>query len=161
MKNVFRRKYILLIISLITAIISLTSYAAKSKDTKSISPIVTKKIINKAKDNNYWKIAFITGKQGQVVFMNVSPETNPKNEIGMETHPFDQIIIIAQGNGKAILNNKTFNVEEGDLIFIPQGTEHNVINLNKELPLKIISIYSDTDIPANSSYKKKKNEPKE
>jgi len=45
------------------------------------------------------------------------------------------------------------------MIFIPQGTQHNVINLNQKDDLKIISIYSDTDIPANSVYKKKEAEP--
>jgi mannose-6-phosphate isomerase-like protein (cupin superfamily) len=46
-------------------------------------------------------------------------------------------------------------VNSGDMIFIPQGTPHNVINLNQKDDLKIISFYSGTDIPANSIYKKK------
>lgn len=78
----------------------------------------------------------------------------------METHPFDQIIIIAEGSGKAILQGKATSVKTGDLIFIPQGTEHNVVNLNQNQGLKIISIYSATDIPSGSSFKKKADETK-
>lgn len=123
-------------------------------------PSVTNQIVEKAKANDAWKVAFVTGKQGQIVFMNVSPTTNPQNEIGKETHPFDQIILIAAGDGKAILNDKNFTVKTGDLIFIPQGTVHNVINTNSQRPLKIISFYSNNDIPANAKYAKKSDEPK-
>lgn len=117
-------------------------------------PTVVHQIFEESKKNDNWKSAFLTGKDAQVVFMNVSPETNPKNEIGMETHEFDQVILIAEGNAKTDLNGKMATAKTGDLIFIPQGTPHNVINLNKDKPLKIVSIYSRTDIPANSQLKK-------
>lgn len=113
-------------------------------------PMVAEKIFDKAKTNENWKLAFATGEHAQVVFMSVSPKTNPKNEIGMEVHPFDQVIMIVEGNGKAELDGKTFNIAAGDMIFIPQGTKHNVINLNPDKALKLISIYSDTDVPPDS-----------
>lgn len=134
------------------------AYEKKSISNKAIQPIVVSQLLEKAKNNTYWKIAFTTGKHGQVVFMNVSPKTNPRNEIGMETHPFDQIILITEGEGKAVLNGETSKVKSGDMIFVPQGTSHNVINSNENKPLKIISFYSDTDIPANSVYKTKADE---
>lgn len=118
-------------------------------------------MVIKAKANQNWKVAFATAKNGQVVFMDVSPNTNPKNEVGMETHPFDQIIIVAEGKGKAVFNGKESTFKAGDMIVIPQGTAHNIINLNANQPLKIISIYSDRDIPANSVYEKKSDEPPE
>lgn len=117
--------------------------------------VVTNQIFSKVKQNNNWKLAFLTAKDAQVVFMNVAPSTNPNNEIGVETHKFDQIIFVVEGNAKAILNGKTTMVKSGDMIFIPQGVEHNVININQKNPLKILSVYSATDIPANSAYKKK------
>lgn len=124
------------------------------KSTPIIAPVTTSQIFDKAKNNNNWKLAFLTGKSAQIVFMNISPKTNPSNEIGMETHKFDQVIFIVEGKAKAILNGKQTLVEKGDSLFIPEGTSHNVINLNANAPLKIISIYSKTDIPANSVYKK-------
>lgn len=116
---------------------------------------VSSQIFDKVKQNDNWKLAFLTAKDAQIVFMNISPATNPNNEIGMETHKFDQIIFVAEGNGKAILDGKVTMVKSGDMIFIPQGVEHNVVNLNGKKPLKILSVYSSTDIPANAAYKKK------
>ncbi len=116
---------------------------------------VSNQIFDKVKQNENWKLAFFTGKDAQIVFMNITPATNPANEIGMETHKFDQIIFVVEGNGNAILDGKPTLVKSGDMIFIPQGVAHNVINMNKNKPLKILSVYSATDIPANSTYKKK------
>lgn len=132
-----------------------------STDNKSINPVITQQIFAKAKKNNDWKFALVTGKNAQIVFMNISPSTNPTNEVGMETHKFDQVIFIAEGNAKAVLNGKSTSVKSGDMIFIPQGTPHNIINLNAKKPLKIISVYSDTDIPVNTVYKKKSDMPQE
>ena len=139
-------------------------YAAENqnniKSNSNVSlPMVTTQILEKAEKNDNWKTAFSTGKHAQIVFMNITPETNPKNEIGMETHPFDQIIIVVTGRGKAVLNGKESDVAKDDMIFIPEGTLHNVINLDKTKPLKIMSFYSSTDIPANSIFKKKSDAP--
>lgn len=123
------------------------------------NPSVTQNIIEEAKKNNNWKTAFATGDEAQVVFMNVSPLTNPKNEIGMEVHPFDQVILIVEGTGNAVLNGKTSAVKSGDMIFIPKGVQHNVVNGDKTKGLKLISFYSKTDIPKGSAYKKKSDQP--
>lgn len=116
---------------------------------------VSSQIFDKVKKNDNWKLAFLTAKDAQIVFMNISPSTNPNNEIGVETHKFDQIIFVVEGNGKAILDGKTTLIKSGDMIFIPQGVEHNVTNSNAKNPLKILSVYTSTDIPANSAFKKK------
>lgn len=138
---------------------SLAQSEKRNRENKIIHPMVTHQLFKRAKENNNWKLAFMTGKHNQVVFMNISPNTNPKNEIGMETHAFDQIIFIAEGKGKADLNGEISTVKSGDMIFIPEGTPHNVINLDPKKALKIISIYSDTDIPADSTYKTKVDAP--
>lgn len=142
-------------ITIVLAIILITPQSFASK----INPVVSPQIFEKAKQNNNWKQAFITGKDAQIVFMSVTPKTNPHNEIGMETHKFDQIIFIVEGQAKAILDRKNSIVRRGDLIFIPQGTAHNFINLSAEKPLKIISVYSATDIPASAVYNKKSDVP--
>lgn len=121
--------------------------------------MVVQQFFEEAKSNTYWKSAFVTGKQEQIVFMNISPLTNPKNEIGIETHAFDQVIIIVDGNGKAILNGRTSLIKDGDMIFIPKGTSHNIINLDQEKDLKLISFYSQNDIPKGAKYKKISDEP--
>ena len=123
---------------------------------------VIQQIFNEARSNENWKWAFLTGKHAQIVFMNISSSTNPKNEIGMEVHPFDQVILVVQGNGQAILAGKSWKINQGDLIFIPQGVHHNVINLTpNNAPMKIMSFYSSQDIPAKAIYPQKTHEPKE
>jgi len=126
-----------------------------------IQPMVVTQFLEKAKKNNNWKTAFVTGRNEQIVFMNISHMTNPDNEIGMEDHPFDQVILIVEGRGKAILEGQASNVNEGDMIFIPQGTRHNVINLDQAKGLKLISFYSETDIPRDTVYNKKADAPKD
>lgn len=126
-----------------------------------VKPIVVEQFFEKAKKNANWKQALVTGEHEQIVFMNVSPLTNPNNEIGKETHEFDQVIVIVQGNGKSVLDGQTSLVKEGDMIFIPKGIEHNVLNTNQNKELKLISFYSATDIPKDAVYKKKADETSE
>lgn len=162
MKN-RNKKLIPLTNLLILGTIPTLSFAVNDKDVLNntiIQPTITHQLFEKANKNTNWKSAFVTGKHNQVVFMNISPNTNPRNEIGMETHPFDQIILIVEGQGKADLGGEKSSVKSGDMLFIPQGTPHNLINSNDKNDLKIVSIYSDTDIPANSTYKKKEDEAK-
>jgi quercetin dioxygenase-like cupin family protein len=133
--------------------------ADKEMVNNEISPVVVAQFFEKAKKNNNWKEAFVTGKHEQIVFMNVSPLTNPDNEIGMEEHPFDQVILIVEGKAKAILGTETSIVKEGDMIFIPQGISHNIINLDGAKGLKLISFYSEIDIPRGAVYGKKTDAP--
>ncbi len=123
--------------------------------------MIVQQVIEEAKKNTNWKTALVTGKHEQVVFMNISPATNPTNEIGIEVHPFDQVILIVQGEGKAILNGKATLVKEGDMIFVPEGVSHNVINSDKKKALKLISFYSDIDMPKDTTYPKKTDQPED
>lgn len=159
-ENMTRKKTGLIVTFIFTAMIATTSISASESNDK-FESMVVHSFVEEAIKNNNWKIAFATAKNEQVVFMNISPLTNPKNEIGMEVHAFDQMILIVKGKGKAILNGKTSVVKEGDMVFIPEGIPHNVINLDKKNELKLISIYSETDIPKGSVYKKKADEPKD
>ena len=136
--------------------------ATQSSDSdKKFPTVITQQIFEKAKNNENWKVAFATGKDAQVVFMNITPDTNPNNEIGMESHKFDQVIFVVEGQAKSILNGKDSTVKAGDMIFIPQGIPHNFVNLNTNKPFKIISVYSATDIPMDSVYKKKSDTPED
>lgn len=147
---------------LITATVASLACAEEKQSIKEeIQPMIVHQFFEEAKKNNNWKAAFVTGEQEQIVFMNVSPITNPKNEIGKEIHQFDQVIIIVEGTGQAIIDGKTSSIKEGSMIFIPKGTEHNVINLDQKKGLKLISFYSETDIPKNAIYKKKTDQPED
>lgn len=151
MKTLKGIKKFLIVLILSASYINDLSFASTAQAQAEVSS----QIFDKVKQNDNWKLAFLTAKDAQIVFMNISPMTNPNNEIGMETHKFDQIIFVAEGKGKTILDGKQTIVKQGDMIFIPQDVEHNVVNLNTKKPLKILSVYSSTDIPANTIYKKK------
>jgi quercetin dioxygenase-like cupin family protein len=145
---------------LVSGFISPSLFAGSTDEAnKTINPVISSKIFEMAKKNENWKLALVTGKEAQVVFMNITPKTNPNNEIGLETHQFDQVIFVVDGQAKSIVNGKKSMVSAGDMIFIPQGIPHNFINLNVKKPFKIISIYSDTDIPKNAVYKQKSDTP--
>lgn len=163
MRHIIRKKTDLLVasIAMVMAATGSISAAENQGSSMNVQPAVAPQIFDQAKKNSNWKFAFITGEHEQVVFMNVSPLTNPNNEIGLEVHTFDQVILIVEGAGKAILNGKTTAVKSGDMIFIPQGTPHNVVNSGGQKELKLISFYSDTDIPNGAIYKKMIDEPKE
>jgi quercetin dioxygenase-like cupin family protein len=160
MKKTIKTRAVLITTLFILGIGSIVSISAEESNGE-FQPMVVPNLVEEAKKNNNWKTAFATGKHEQIVFMSISPITNPNNEIGVETHPFDQAILIVEGKGNAVLNGKTTMVKEGGLIFIPQGISHNVINLDKDKALKLISFYSDTDIPKGAVYKKKIDQPEE
>lgn len=143
------------VLALWAVILTSTHLFAATERTKAE---VVHDVSEQVKANSNWKSAFATADHAQVVFMNISPVTNPKNEIGRETHEFDQILFIIEGEARAILDGQESEVKSGDMIFVPQGTEHNVINVDSRRPLKVMSVYSSNDIPANSSYSKKSDE---
>lgn len=130
-------------------------------DTKNVASdhstdaTIISNVFKMANENNNWKKSVITGKEAQVVYMSVSSYTNPKNEIGVEKHQFDQVIFVVEGKAKANLNGKISIVKSGDLIFVPKGFQHNFVNLNAATPFKIISVYSNTDMPKNTTFKTK------
>lgn len=76
----------------------------------------------------------------------------------MEVHPFDQVIYIIDGWARVILDGETNMAQAGDMILIPSGIKHNVKNLNEKTPLKIISFYTDRDIPEGAMYRTKAGE---
>ena len=151
------RKLTLISTLLVSGLISSSLFASSKETTvnSKINAVISSQIFEMAKKNENWKLALVTGKDAQVVFMNITPKTNPNNEIGIETHQFDQVIFVVEGQAKSVLNGKNSTVTVGDMIFIPQGVPHNFINLNAKKPFKIISIYSATDIPKNAAYKQK------
>ena len=109
-----------------------------------------KKLVKK---NDFFKKPLATAKHAQVVVMTVNKKTNPKNEIPLETHEFDQVILVIKGKAEAIINGKKTMVKKGDMIVVPQGSAHQLINLNDKKSLKIMSLYSSTDIPPTQELK--------
>ncbi len=90
------------------------------------------------KNNNFRKVLY-TGKHCQLVLMSLQP----KEEIGLETHPEnDQFFRFEQGEGKCLIDGNEYAVGDGVAIIVPAGAKHNIINTSAVSELKMYTIYS-------------------
>ncbi|PIV90660.1 cupin domain-containing protein [Candidatus Gracilibacteria bacterium CG17_big_fil_post_rev_8_21_14_2_50_48_13] len=76
----------------------------------------------------------------QLVLMHLEPGV----EIGMETHGLDQFLRIESGSGTALLEGKEQALKDDDVLIIPRGTAHNIINTGST-PLKLYSVYGPAE----------------
>lgn len=96
-----------------------------------------------AKNNTDFRRVLFTGPKSQIVAMCLKPDEG----IGEETHPeTDQIFLIADGKGEAVIGEETRWVEEGIVFSVPAGTNHNVTNTGDE-DLKLLTIYAPPQHP--------------
>lgn len=109
-------------------------------------------IEKKSLENKYFREVLFTGPHSQLVVMSIALG----EDIGMETHDaVDQFIRVEAGKGKAILDGKEHNLEDGSAVVIPAGTEHNIINSSQSEPLKLYTIYSPPEHPHGTIHKNK------
>ncbi len=90
-------------------------------------------------ENTDFRRVLYTGEHSQLVLMSL----RPNEEIGLEVHPDnDQFFRFEKGKGKVIVDNTTYEVSDGDVVIIPRGAEHNVINVSNVEPLKLYTLYA-------------------
>lgn len=90
-----------------------------------------------ALENTDFRRVLYTAPHCQLVLMSI----RPGEDIGMETHKLDQFIRVESGQAVVVLDGASNTVSDGDVVVIPQGTQHNVTNTG-DTPLKLYSIYS-------------------
>ncbi len=79
-----------------------------------------------------------TGAHSQLAIMTIPPG----GEVGQETHHgTDQILTFVAGTGEAIVAGEVKGVEPGDLVVVPAGMPHNVVNTGVN-PLVLYTVYS-------------------
>lgn len=121
----------------------LVSETVLAKDTKAknslhmIKPYQTDITVETEKNKDFRRVLF-TGLKSQLVVMNI-----PKGgEVGEENHAkVEQIFFIEKGSGKSVLNGIESKIEKGDVVVVPPGNTHNIINTGLQ-PLKIYTVYS-------------------
>jgi len=92
-----------------------------------------------ALENESFRKVVYTSKYSQLVLMNLKPG----EEIGMEIHPNnDQFFRIEKGQGKCIIDDNEYDLEDGVAIVVPAGARHNIINTSQTEELKLYTIYS-------------------
>lgn len=95
-------------------------------------------IEKKTLENEAFRHVLYTSGHMQLVLMTLQPG----EEIGVEVHTDnDQFFRFEQGLGSVIINETTHHVGDGDVVIVPAGAEHNVMNTGHE-PLKFYTIYA-------------------
>jgi mannose-6-phosphate isomerase-like protein (cupin superfamily) len=102
-------------------------------------------------DNDYFRRVVATGDHEQVVVMTL----DVGEDIGSEVHTdTDQVFIFVEGDGDAVLDAEIRSFNEGDLVFVRAGTQHNVINRGMT-PLRLITIYAPPEHAAGTIHRTK------
>lgn len=112
--------------------------------------MVIKNLLDQANSNEYFRVVLATNKSSQLVLMSLLPN----EEIGEEVHDLDQILYITKGNGQAFLNGEVNEVSAGDVINVPEGVSHNIVNTGSE-SMKLITVYSPPEHPDGTIHKTK------
>jgi mannose-6-phosphate isomerase-like protein (cupin superfamily) len=90
------------------------------------------------KNENFRKVLY-TSKHLQLVLMTLKKG----EEIGEEVHiGIDQFFRFESGKGKCIIDGNEYSVSDGDVIIVPAGSRHNVINADAHEALRMYTIYA-------------------
>jgi len=102
--------------------------------------------------NKFFRKVLFTGKHSQLVLMSV----NGNEELGSEVHKsVDQFFRVEEGEAIFVLDGKKKRIGADSAIIVPAGTEHNVINASETELLKMYTIYSPPNHPADTVHKTK------
>lgn len=109
-------------------------------------------IEKETKENSFFRKVLFTANKSQLVAMALKPS----EEIGFEVHPEnDQFFRFEEGNGKVIVGTDEFMVGPTDVVIVPSGENHNVINTSATEYLKLYTIYSPAHHPDGTIHKTK------
>jgi mannose-6-phosphate isomerase-like protein (cupin superfamily) len=99
----------------------------------------TTNIEKRTRENKDFRNVLYTSQHMQLVLMSL----RPNEEIGEETHAgHDQFFRVEAGHGICKVNNATYNISDGDVVIVPAGAKHNVINTDSVMNLQLYTIYS-------------------
>lgn len=95
-------------------------------------------------ENEAYRRVLFTAPNLQLVVMAIPPSV----EIGMETHEDgDQFIRVEEGEATVTLDGVATVLHEEDVVIIPAGVEHNVVNSSATHTLKLYTIYTPPEHP--------------
>lgn len=90
-------------------------------------------------ENANFREVVYTGKHLQLVLMSLIAGEDIGEEIHEDT---DQFFRFESGSGKCVIDGTEYLVKDGDVIIVPAGAKHNVINIDSRSDLKLYTIYS-------------------
>ena len=89
-------------------------------------------------DNDNFRQVLYTAKNSQLVAMSLKPN----EDIGEEIHEDnDQFFRFEKGEGKAVVDGNEYQLADGDVIIVPAGSKHNIINTSSSDSLKLYTLY--------------------
>ena len=89
-------------------------------------------------NRNFRKVLY-SGNHLQLVLMSLKAG----EEIGEETHKgIDQFFRVESGSGKCVIDGNEYAVKDGDVVIVPSGAKHNVINTDSKEALQLYTIYA-------------------
>ncbi|MDQ5901532.1 MAG: hypothetical protein QG580_247 [Patescibacteria group bacterium] len=89
--------------------------------------------------NQSFRKVLYTAKNIQLVLMSLLPG----EDIGLEVHhENDQFFRFEAGEGRVFIDGTSYDVADGDVVIVPAGSEHNVINMSDSERLSFYTIYS-------------------
>ena len=92
-----------------------------------------------ALENSNFRKVLYTLNGLQLVLMALKPG----EEIGAEIHhENDQFFRFESGKGKVMIDENFYEVEDGSVVIVPKGANHNVINTSETQALKMYTIYT-------------------
>lgn len=90
-------------------------------------------------ENEDYRRVLYSGPNLQLVLMTIQPG----DEIGLESHEgHDQFIRVEAGAGEASMDGEKVPLEDGVIVIIPSGVEHNVTNTSDSEPLRLYTLYA-------------------
>lgn len=103
--------------------------------------------------NSCFRRVLFTGKHSQLVVMCLKPG----EQIGNEVYPnTDQLFRIEDGQAVFVFNgSERHRVQGGDVVAVPAGTYHNVINASNVMKLKLYTICSPPKYPDKTVHETK------
>ena len=112
--------------------------------------MVHKNLVEHSLQNENFRSVVLTNQHSQLVLMSLLPS----EEIGEEVHDVDQILFITQGSGQAILDGVSDEIKSGDIVNVPAGAKHNVINSDSG-SMKLFTVYSPPEHEDGTIHKTK------
>ncbi len=103
-----------------------------------------------ARENDLFRRELFTTERSQLVLMSLKPG----EDIGLETHDLDQVLVIVEGEGECVLGGHECDVASGHVVFVPAGVQHNITNTG-EKSLKLFTVYAPPEHAPGTVHKTK------
>ena len=91
-----------------------------------------------ARTNDANRRILYTSPRTQLALMTIPPG----GDVGVEAHPHvEQLVFIADGRGKAVLDGAESQIGPGDVVVVTPGTRNDFVNSGAE-PLRMYTVYA-------------------